>query len=119
MMRASSFLLIVAAGLVGCAQEELFIDGCPITTLDVSQCTEDGALLLQADCDNGDRWELERDFSTDGFSCRLNGTNANGSSLRGICDLDADDEADRAQLLIRLREGCGFEASGSQPFFNF
>jgi hypothetical protein len=113
-------LLIIAAGLAGCAQEELFIDGCPITTLDLSQCTEDGALLLRADCDNGDRWEIERDLvDGGGFDCVVNGTFNASSDLRGICDLDADDEADRAQLLIRLREGCGFEASGSRPFFNF
>jgi len=111
--------------LTACGEQET-LDGCPVVELR-DNCDEPDALLVRADCDDGRRIEVRRrivddeveDGTSDGFVCFVNGVELNWSDERGICSLDLDEPADRAQFLIRIREGCGFFEQSSRPFFFF
>ena len=111
--------------LTACGEQET-LDGCPVVELR-DNCDEPDALLVRADCDDGRRIEVRRrivddefeDGTSDGFVCFVNGVELNWSDERGICSLDLDEPADRAQFLIRIREGCGFFEQPSRPFFFF
>ena len=79
--------------LTACGEQET-LDGCPVVELR-DNCDEPDALLVRADCNDGRRIEVRRRI------------------------LDLDEPADRAQFLIRIREGCGFSEEPSRPFFFF
>ena len=100
-------LVLASLVLTGCpllGGDEL--GGCP-AVLTMDQCDR-GGVILQADCSNGDRWEVianddDADFP---YSCKFNGDVVADDST-DICGLDPEDDGDRAQILIRARGVCG------------
>ncbi|MDP2345143.1 MAG: hypothetical protein Q8O67_29630 [Deltaproteobacteria bacterium] len=87
--------------------ENDFSAGCPIGTLDLGEPCFNGGEIMQADCDDGDRFEVVLTNTGGGFfDCRLNGETFTDFSNTGLCDLDLDVPADRRQAIIRLRDGC-------------
>jgi hypothetical protein len=100
----ASMVLLAGCPLLG--GDEL--DGCP-AVLAMEQCGR-GGVIVQADCSNGDRWEViaNDDDDFDDYSCRFNGEPAGGDSV-DICGLDPENDADRAQILIRARSVCGID----------
>jgi hypothetical protein len=95
-------------------------DGCPAEIAFADGCDEDvGGVIVQADCDSGDRWEVVHLVSnnSDGggrdeleytYECRLNGEAVNGSDV-DFCALDPNDATDATQILVRARALCGIE----------
>ena len=88
-----------------------FQPGCEIGALDISTCA-DGAEIMQADCDDGDRFEVQVrvDIDTTSFGCLRNGETFTVFENATLCDLDINVPADRTQAIIRLREGCNGDA---------
>lgn len=91
-------------------------DGCPAEIAFADGCDEDvGGVIVQADCDSGDRWEVvhlvavsERDEVPYAYECRLNGEAVNGGDV-DFCALDPNDATDATQILVRARALCGIE----------
>lgn len=87
----------------GCPTEITFADGCD---------GDEGGVIVQADCDNGDRWEVlhlvavgeDAEVPYD-YECRLNGEVVEGGNV-DFCGLDPDDAADSTQILVRARALC-------------
>ncbi len=85
------------------------IAGCEVTSLDLTSCGFVDRKLLQADCNNGDRYEVFYDVDFDEFDCLRNGVQTLSFDNDTLCDLNENDSVDRRQILIRMREGCQLE----------
>ncbi len=121
-MRHVSFSLFLALQLAACADfspqpdgegegegdvvTEEFVPGCAVTSLDLTSCNVLDQEVLQADCDNGDRYEVVSYGPFGDFRCVLNGVDIEVFNNETLCDLDDSDEADRRQVVVRAVTGC-------------